>query len=706
MIGPPGTFGWFGAPPDAPAAFALGAAIVVAAFGPALLRRSRAAPTPLVLALLASTATALSLGYVEHYLRGGPRIVDATTYFLEARALAEGHVTWAADLPSASERGRFLLATGAGDAMRIGPIFPPGWPAALALAFRAGAPLAAGPVIAALLVLATAWLAKRATGSTELARIAAVFSTISAALRYHTADTMSHGLAALLVAASLAAALAARDAARPRARLLAALGAGLALGWLAATRPFSAAAVAPLVAWLAWPGGARVRLAAFAGAALPAALFVVQQRLVTGHWLESTQLAYYAVSDGPPGCFRWGFGRDVGCLHEHGDFVRARLTPGYGLRAALGTSFRRLAPHLLDVANAEPLTLLVPVGALALPRSKRAVALGLVPVALLVAYAGFYFDGNYPGGGGRMLADGLAVEHVLLARGLAWLAERTRGARDLATSRATWLARALALSFAGFAVHGSFGHVALCERDGGRPFFEPAVLERAGVRSGLLFVESDHGFSLAFDPDARDARSSLVVRHPHGDDRDRLLWERLGRPPAHRYVFDARGEHEPAVFGWEPPPATTPWRFEAEAEWPPLAQRGAFAEVEDARGTCAWGGAWLRVHPAKDAHASVDVAMPVPSPGGWRVAPHVATRGAARLTLVLRDPTSSLELATWSIEAAEATPLACRTLSPTYVQTGARELIVEAAVEGDGAMLDAFALEPVAAPDPSAPEKR
>src|SRR6202034_3243020 len=90
---------------------------------------------------------------------------------------------------------------------------------------------------------------------------------------------------------------------------------------------------------------------------------LASQSVGTGHALGSTQSAYYEVSDGPPGCFRYGFGAGVGCLGEHGDFVRARLADGFGFLAAAGTPLRRLKMHLVDPANAEPLALLVPLGA-------------------------------------------------------------------------------------------------------------------------------------------------------------------------------------------------------------------------------------------------------------------------------------------------------------------------------------------------------
>src|SRR6185503_18776266 len=96
--------------------------------------------------------------------------------------------------------------------------------------------LATGPVIAAALVLATFALCKELFGRNDIALLGALFSTISAALRYHTADTMSHGWSALLMTLVLLASFRARRL--QRSGSIAALG-GFAGGWLLATRPIS-----------------------------------------------------------------------------------------------------------------------------------------------------------------------------------------------------------------------------------------------------------------------------------------------------------------------------------------------------------------------------------------------------------------------------------------------------------------------------------
>src|SRR5262249_37320578 len=150
-----------------------------------------------------------------------------------------------------------------------------------------------------------------------------------------------------------------------------------------------------------------------------------------GAWTVSAQRLYYAMSDGPPGCFRYGFGAGVGCVGEHGDFVRAKLAEGYGAIAAAGTTLRRLRMHAVDLANVEPLALLVPAGAIVAWKAARGRAFAIAILAQIAAYAPFYFDGNYPGGGGRFFCDVLPLEHALAAVAVvSFAARRSRWGRE------------------------------------------------------------------------------------------------------------------------------------------------------------------------------------------------------------------------------------------------------------------------------------
>lgn len=587
--------GDFGPPPDAVSWSALAVAIFTLALSihPRASDAARRIPDRVLIALLALSAAALSLGYIAIYLRGGPRIIDAAAYFLEGRTFASGEMAFHVSPPSGSFRGRFLL--GSPDGRSLAPIFPPGYPAVLALGFLLGHPLLVGPAMAAALVVATYRLSLAVFEDRAVARLSAVCSACCAVLRYHTADTMSHGWSALLFAAALLAAL------RGTGRSLAI--AGFAAGWLFATRPLSGTVAFALSGYvvLASPGAdtqtrRRAALAFLSGAVLPCALFFVHQRITTGNWLRSLQQAYYAVADGPPGCFRYGFGDGVGCRVEHGEFVRARLPQGFGLLAAVGTTLRRLKMHLADAANTEVFVPLLAHALIRAPRRARPLKWGLL--GIVFSYAPFYFDGNYPGGGARFFADALPLEHVLLS----WALVRLRVTR--------WLAP---IALAGFALHTSYDHRRLAAREGGRPMFESRVLDSAGVHHGLVFVDTDHGFLLGHDPLARDPRTSVVVARRRRDAHDFVLWDRLGRPETFFYAYDPRASGavpELTRVAFDQP---TVFRYEAESEWPPLSVRGGWAEPVFP--ACASSGRALALHPAKGL-ASARFEVTVPEPGG------------------------------------------------------------------------------------------
>ena len=602
------------------------------------------------LALAAFVAAFLSLGYVAYYLRGGPRIIDATSYYLQGRALSHGLLDWPVVDPTASFRGRFLLFH-APD--RLAGIFPPGYPLLLSLGFLIGAPLVIGPCLAAAVVLATYLLAReiaedaRLENSEAVARFAAAISVVCAALRYHTADTMAHAASALGVTLALAAAL--RGARLRRGRLFAA--AGLAVGYVATTRPVSAIPIACVVAYLAVAprevGDAqdRVRRAGLAALGLlPGLLFFAfaNWRASGDPWLMP-QRAYYAVSDGPPGCFRYGFGAGIGCVLEHGDFVKAHLENGYGLLQALGTTARRLRMHLTDVVNFEPLFLVLLYPLLRAARASRACRATLgVALLQIVAYAPFYFDGNYPGGGARFFAVVPPREHAAIAVAVAATAPTIPFAR-----RALGV---LAVSLAGFAVHGAFEHRALAERDGGRPMYEPDLARAANVDHGLLFFDTDHGFNLAYDPALSASHGILAVRL-RNDDRDRLLYDKLGHPFSHAYRFSEEGPSQ--VVPWVPPPIVSDiFRFEAESDWPPLAQGDGTTRATWAAGTGASGDRVLEVlprDPSAQAWAALD--LPIPRADAYRVTPRVllqGTGGEGTLTLYVTTDGKEEERARWT----------------------------------------------------------
>lgn len=664
----------FGLPRDPAQFVALFAALAALFLATRLLRPAKT--DRLFVALSAAAAALLSAAYVPLYLRGGPRIIDATSYFLEARALAEGHFSFPLDEPVHSTLGRFLVRSDGPTGTSLAVLFPPGYPALLALGFLIGSPLAVGPLLAAAITIATYALAKRAlpedsplAGNVSLPRLATLLSVACAALRYHCADTMSHGLAALCVTAALALAFEAKSRfeAGESARLPL-LAAGFFLGWLVATRPFSALALALPMALLlargAAPKGKTMTLVAL-GALPGIALLLLHQRAATGALFTSSQKLYYAVSDGPPGCFRYGFGAGIGCVGEHGDFVAHNLPNGYGPYAAIATTARRLKQHLVDAGNAEPFFLLVVAGAVLAAKRPGARLLTLAVAGQILAYAPFYFDGNYPGGGARFFADVLPLEHVLAALAILHLAARLRASR-----RAFAVSALVALVPLGFAFRAGFDHAALRDREGGLPMFEPARLEALPKRA-LVFVDTDHGFSLGFDPNGKDR----MIRRFHGDALDRFTWESLGEPPAFRYLFpippSGAGLSEPRLVPY-PIDLAAPLVIEGENLWPPLAQDRAYALPRWASGTCASSGRWLAVtRTSPNEPGSITLSLPAPHLAGRSIAPRLGLVGPAMATITLA--LDGRQTKTWRLsEPGPAHEPRCLSLAPMPIPPGTR----------------------------------
>lgn len=591
-------------------------------------------------------SAALSAAYITFYLRGGPRIIDATSYYLEARALSEGHLSFHLDEPVASTLGRFLVRTDGPDGAHAAVIFPPGYPALLALGFLLGHPLVIGPLLAAAITYST-WSLARAVVPDEpasfvfVARLATLFSVFCAALRYHTADTMSHGLSALCFSAALVFALGLKRSLLQGQRVFgSSLGLGFFTSWLIATRPVSGLALLATLAFVLAPvvrSHARLLLRPMTFAVfamLPGlVLLMAHQHAATGHFFAGSQTAYYAAADGPPGCFRYGFGAGIGCVGEHGEFVEHNLPHGYGAYAATATTLRRLKQHLLDAGNSEPLFLFVLGGAFLAwrRRENRWIPLGIL--AQILAYVPFYFDGNYPGGGARFFADVLPLEHVLIAFAVLHIAQK-------ATNDRSQRQRALAL-FAlvplGFLLRGQFAHASLRDREGGHPMFDVSNLPPL-QGSALLFIDTDHGFNLAFDPDVQTRLTSnqwSVVRR-RGDALDFFAWQARGKPPAYAYEYPWDTKESLArVVPLKAGP--TPRSFIDPANlWPFFEQHQGYGKISWADGYCQRepGTREVVLIPERqDKPASMAFALPAPFLDGRRIMPVLDLHGHGAIVI-------------------------------------------------------------------------
>lgn len=614
-------------------------------------------------------AAFLSLAYIEFYLRGGPRAPQAPTFWLEGHALAHGFFTWPAPDPSGSFRAAPLLYSLAG---RIAGPAPPGYPLLLAPAFLVGAPMLLGPLLAAAIVVAT-WLLARemvlatpgSSAQPEVAgRLAAGLSVVCVALRYATADTVPDGLVALSLTTSLIASLRATRTGEPRAFL----GAGAAIGIALMTAPGSSVAAATGVAFFVLGAGPTRRgrnLAWTAAGVLPGALVLLAaNHAATGRAFTSPASAYRAI-------------------------VAVHTTVADKKAAAI-EALRALRAHLGAIANVEPLALVALLPIFGRGRHRGARVAGVVILVQAVVDLAWTSRAPAPAMDRSTLAAILPVEHALIAVAVAATFVHRTPAAAIGT---------LALSLAGFAVHTSHAQVARAKAGEGRPSFEPDVAREGNVTNGLLFFDQDGGYELASDPGAT-ASHGVVAARLRGDDHDRLLYDLLGHPPAHRYLDSGAA---PSVAVWTPPnPNGDAWRFEAEVEWPPPLVTAGLVDVVNGAGMCSSDARTLALEPTGPGEASATFELPVPrgaTPGrarSWRITPRVFVRGGpGEGTLTLVERPGGPALAHWSWRDAANGP-ACveigehtATLSP---EGGKKWLVMTA--RGGSVALDKTVLRP------------
>ncbi len=369
-----------------------------------------------------------------------------------------------------------------------------------------------------------------------------------------------------------------------------------ALGWLIATRPVTGVVgVALALALLE----RRVALGVVRRGLVPGiALLLLYQRSATGSLLASTQLAYYASADGPPGCFRYGFGRGIGCLYEHGE-----STCALGERLRLPPSTRcHSAAALRSTASTSPTQ----------RRSRYSVRWARGSHALTVECA--RCSSPVSASCSRIHCSTWMAATPVAARDSSPIYSRSSTCCSrshwYASSGVPWHCRCHLLASPSTVLCASRSPSAMAAT----PCSSSTVLRRAGVGHGLVFVDTDHGFNLGHDPGHQlDAHTSVVVaRYEHDARDDWLLWDRLGRPPSFHYSYDpcasvSHGELTPYL----PSVGAAP-RFEAEAEWPPLAVSGGWVQPDFV--PCASNGRGLRLRPTSPtANTSLDFELAPPS---------------------------------------------------------------------------------------------
>jgi len=569
--------------------------------------------------LPATLAGAFSLLASRMLFGGIPHIQDSINYLWQARLFAAGHLSLPSHPLAEFFTFRFMVNDG-----RWYSLFQPGWPALLALGELFEVPWLVSPLVGGLLVVATWGLAREVAGR-RVGQLAAWLLACSPFFLFLQAEFMAHGASALLATGAAWSYLAGRRRERP---LLLGL-AGVSLGLLFLTRSLDAVVLlVPLgLEGVVALGRARPRpwrglvLFALGGLALGSLQFAYN-RALTGDPLVWPQDRYFALTEPQPDCHRLGFGRDVGCVREHGP----DLPPGGGFtpRRALTVTGIRLGSLVTDLWGPGPgllLAVLGLVGLLVTVRPRRG-ALLLLALALgpVIGYFFYYYHGNCLGA--RYYYNSLpalvtGVAYLLLRLG-GWSVGPDGGGEGPAPSRPRrdprwWLRRASALLL----LLSLLGTALVRELPARWPRYAGAFW---GVHDGLGRLIRDTALTDAIvfvprssrgpDLDDRDYRIGFVQARPFLEQSAVVVARDLG--PANPQLAAAfPGRRTFRYLPWSPPAgvgqlrplpldAREPersLRFEAEDKFPPPRRWGGSVRIqplgEGERSRRAPAGVWL-----------------------------------------------------------------------------------------------------------------
>lgn len=379
---------------------------------------------------------------IGHYaLEDVPHVMDELAYMLQAKTFATGHLAAPVHLPRASFAMWFV-----DDRSRFFSIFPPGWPAVLAMGLVVGVAGWVNPLLhgATTFVVARAStrLANARTSPLPLALVSALLYGSSPQALLLAGTYMSHTVVAFCGAVVLLAGLdlAVHDAEENdafvtrlwrRARMPAT---GFALGAVATSRPFCAVALG--LVFLALVGIAIRRGARpareLALVALPAlvlvALLLAYNHALTGSALRFPQSAFFDEHGPPvdvplfrygPGCNELGFGPTHGC--------ELAAAGGHSVANAFSNTGDNLTAWFY-LAGGGPLVFLFALLALvfvddARERLPRLAVFALVPVTF-VLYGLYWYAGTCYGA--RFYHVALPALALLAALGACALARRSK----------------------------------------------------------------------------------------------------------------------------------------------------------------------------------------------------------------------------------------------------------------------------------------
>lgn len=283
----------------------------------------------IVSALAARLVAKLALGDIAH-------VMDEITYLFQAKLYAAGRLS----APVSEPRGAFNMWFVDDRWARYG-IFPPGWPAALAIALRLGLERWINPILHGITVVLIGRTGERVSGA-GLAVVAAALYATSPQTVVLAASLMSHPLVTCCAALVLFA-CAGHLVERPMRGATGAtwLSVGAAIGVVAATRPLCAIVLAAFVlvtfATVAFRGRAGVVRALWliGVGALPMVLgLLAYNRALTGAPLRFPQTIYFDEHLAPAnlpffryhkGCNDLGFGPTHGCDYTISDATHTAL---------------------------------------------------------------------------------------------------------------------------------------------------------------------------------------------------------------------------------------------------------------------------------------------------------------------------------------------------------------------------------------------
>jgi 4-amino-4-deoxy-L-arabinose transferase-like glycosyltransferase len=247
-------------------------------------------------------AATLSLFVYQNH----PHIEDEVIYLYHARYLAQGVLTVPA--PPVPEAFSLYLIPYA--APRWYSIFPPGWPAILAIGILFGVPWLVNPVLAGLNVLLS-YVFLREIYSRRIARMAVLLLCASPWFVFMGMNFMSH---TLTLTCALTAALAMARAKRSGGLMWAGIS-GCATGMISLIRPIEGVIVAGLLGLWAIIPRARLKVSALAafglGTVLVGALILPYNSHITGDPTVFPLVAYYEKYFGPK-ANAFGFGPERG----------------------------------------------------------------------------------------------------------------------------------------------------------------------------------------------------------------------------------------------------------------------------------------------------------------------------------------------------------------------------------------------------------